>query len=77
MLNGANVGAGALFAAGALVSKGQKIRAGKLAVGVPAKVIGDVDSGVSEYIERDAELYVELARRYIQAGLSNGKYLAR
>ena len=77
VLNGAKIGAGALVAAGALVREGQEIPAGKLAVGVPAKVVGDVDSVLSEYIERDAELYVELARRYIQAGMSNSKYLAR
>jgi len=71
VLNGALIGEGALVAAGALVREGQEIPTRSMAVGVPARVVGDVDDETAEYIRRNAAVYVELALRYIEGGLSN------
>ncbi|MFC6591050.1 gamma carbonic anhydrase family protein [Deinococcus lacus] len=40
MLNGSSLGPGAVLAAGALLLEGQRVEAGQLAVGVPARVVG-------------------------------------
>jgi carbonic anhydrase/acetyltransferase-like protein (isoleucine patch superfamily) len=44
ILSGAHVGAGALIGAGAVVREGQVIPANHLAVGVPAKVMGELSA---------------------------------
>ena len=64
VLNGAEIGEGALVAAGALVKEGQKIPAGKLAVGVPARVIADVSNEQTERIRMSAVHYVSAATAY-------------
>jgi len=61
LLNNAVVGEGAFVAAGALVREGQEIPAGHLAVGVPAKVRGELDEAAAERVRRNAVEYQELA----------------
>ncbi|QAY63754.1 gamma carbonic anhydrase family protein [Xylanimonas allomyrinae] len=67
LLNGAVIGEGAFVAAGALVREGQVIPAGHLAVGVPAKVRGELDDAGRERVASNALHYEELARRHREA----------
>ncbi|GAA1737225.1 gamma carbonic anhydrase family protein [Isoptericola hypogeus] len=64
LLNGAVVGEGAFVAAGALVREGQEIPAGHLAVGVPARVRGELDGAGAERVRRNAIEYQDLAERH-------------
>lgn len=70
VLSGAVVETGSVIAAGALVTEGTRIRAGSLAMGVPAKVVRDVDDELRERIERTWRDYVELARAH-----RSGRYM--
>ncbi|MHC4777223.1 MAG: gamma carbonic anhydrase family protein [Planctomycetota bacterium] len=58
------VGSGAIIGEMALVKQGQKIGPGKIAVGVPARVIGDVTEKNHDMAVWAKELYIDLARRY-------------
>jgi carbonic anhydrase/acetyltransferase-like protein (isoleucine patch superfamily) len=64
VLNGAVIGEGAVIGAGAVVTEGQQIPAGALAVGVPARVVGDAPAGLAA--QASAE-YVAMAARYAAA----------
>ncbi|WP_146413688.1 MULTISPECIES: gamma carbonic anhydrase family protein [Crateriforma] len=64
VLSGAKVGAGAIVAAGALVTEGAEIPAGRLAVGVPAKVIRDVTEDDRDRITSNMQHYVENGQRF-------------
>lgn len=64
LLNGSVVRAGAFVAAGTLVREGQEIPAGSLAVGVPAKVRGELDDAGRERVRQNALSYQELAQRH-------------
>jgi carbonic anhydrase/acetyltransferase-like protein (isoleucine patch superfamily) len=64
LLNGAVVGEGAFVAAGALVREGQEVPPHHLAVGVPAKVRGELDDAGRERVRRNAIEYQELAERH-------------
>ncbi len=71
VLSGARIGRGSLIGAGALVKEGQVIPAGVLAVGAPAKVIGEVKDTHREAIAAGAKHYAELARTYVARGIAN------
>jgi carbonic anhydrase/acetyltransferase-like protein (isoleucine patch superfamily) len=58
------VGRRALVAAGATVPPGMKIPDGMIAVGVPARIAGEVSGGAKRWIETNPETYRELARRH-------------
>lgn len=58
MLNGSRLGLGAVLAAGALLREGQQVPDGMLAVGVPARVVREVEP------PGNAARYVEQAARY-------------
>jgi carbonic anhydrase/acetyltransferase-like protein (isoleucine patch superfamily) len=60
----ASVGVWSIVAEGAVVRSGQVIPDGKVAVGVPAKVIRDVTDADKEVWERYKEVYADLALRY-------------
>ncbi len=64
VLNGAVIGKGCLIGAGALIKEGQVIPDGSLCVGVPAKVIRQLDEAGKEKILANAALYVSLAKEY-------------
>jgi len=49
---------------GCVVKNDQNIPPGKIAVGVPAKIIGDVDEDYKKQWGKYKELYIELAERY-------------
>jgi carbonic anhydrase/acetyltransferase-like protein (isoleucine patch superfamily) len=64
VLDGAIVGRRALVAGGATVPPGMIIPDGKLAVGVPARVVGDVTGGAKHWVDTNPEIYRDLARRH-------------
>lgn len=71
VLSGARVGRGSLLAAGTLVREGQVIPAGSLALGIPARVAGEVTDAHRAAIRRGAEHYVELSRGYLTRGFAH------
>jgi carbonic anhydrase/acetyltransferase-like protein (isoleucine patch superfamily) len=64
VLDGAVVGARALVAAGATVPPGLAVPDGMLAVGVPARIAGEVRGGALEWVQTNPEVYRELAQRH-------------
>ncbi len=64
VLDGAAVGRRALVAAGATVPPGMSIPDGMLAVGVPARVAGQISGGAAQWVATNPEVYRELARRH-------------
>jgi len=64
VLDGATIGARALVAAGATVAPGLVVPDGMLAVGVPARVAGEVRGGALKWVQTNPEVYRELARRH-------------
>jgi carbonic anhydrase/acetyltransferase-like protein (isoleucine patch superfamily) len=64
VLDGAVIGRRALVAAGCTVPPGMAIPEGMLAVGVPARLAGEVTGGARKWVESNPALYRELARRH-------------
>lgn len=64
VLNGAVIGKGCLIGAGALIKEGAVIPDGSLCVGVPAKIVRQLDEAAKEKILANARLYVSLAKEY-------------
>ena len=64
VLDGAIIGRRALVAAGATVAPGTKVPDGMLAVGIPAKVTGEVRGSSLRWVENNPAVYRELARRH-------------
>jgi carbonic anhydrase/acetyltransferase-like protein (isoleucine patch superfamily) len=64
VLDGAVVGDRALVAAGATVPPGMIIPADMLAVGVPARLAGQVSGGAKRWVETNPATYRALARRH-------------
>ncbi len=64
VLNGAVIGKGCLIGAGALIKEGAVIPDGSLCVGVPAKVVRELDEKAKEHILANAAMYVSLAKEY-------------
>ncbi len=58
------VGKGALVGEMGLVKRRQQVPAGKIAVGVPVKVIGDVSDANRDMTVWAKDIYVDLAKRY-------------
>ncbi len=65
----AEVGAGSIVGEMGLVKNHQKIPPGKVAVGVPVRVIGDTDERHRMMTHTAKELYVGLARRYVEGAM--------
>jgi carbonic anhydrase/acetyltransferase-like protein (isoleucine patch superfamily) len=68
VLNGAVVGRGSVVAAGAVVKEGFVVPPGSLVVGMPARVVRQVDAGLRERIEHTWQHYVTQAARH-RAGI--------
>jgi carbonic anhydrase/acetyltransferase-like protein (isoleucine patch superfamily) len=64
VLDGAVIGARALVAGGATVPPGLHVPDGMLAVGLPAKVVGEVTGGAKRWVQTNPEAYRVLARRH-------------
>ena len=64
VLDGAVIGSRALIAAGATVPPGLVVPDGMIAVGVPARVAGEVNGRAKEWVDTNPEVYRALARRH-------------
>jgi carbonic anhydrase/acetyltransferase-like protein (isoleucine patch superfamily) len=64
ILNGAVVGSGCMIAAGALIKEGAVIPDGSLCVGVPAKIVREMDENSRRRMIENAQIYVELGEEY-------------
>ena len=62
LLNGVRVGSGSVVGAGALLTENTVIPSGSLVLGVPAKVVRDVDDELRMRISETVRHYLELAR---------------
>lgn len=70
VLSGAVIERGSVVAAGALVTEGTRVPGGSLAMGVPAKVVREVDEELRRRIERTWRDYVELSRAHREGRFS-------
>jgi carbonic anhydrase/acetyltransferase-like protein (isoleucine patch superfamily) len=68
ILNGAVIGKGCLIGAGALVAEGKVIPDGSLVMGMPGKVVRDLDPTAQDRLLASAAHYRERMRRF-RAGL--------
>ena len=68
VLNGARVGKGCLIGAGALITEGKVIPDGSLVMGMPGKVVRDLDEDARANLLVSAENYRARMRQY-RAGL--------
>jgi carbonic anhydrase/acetyltransferase-like protein (isoleucine patch superfamily) len=64
VLNGAVVGRGSVVAAGAVVKEGFVVPPGSLVVGMPGRVVRQVDASLRERIEHTWQHYVAQAARH-------------
>ena len=64
VLDGVVIGSRSLIAAGATVPPGMVIPDGMIAVGVPARVAGEVKGRAKEWVDTNPEVYRALARRH-------------
>ncbi|MFM1862142.1 MAG: hypothetical protein RLZ26_664, partial [Pseudomonadota bacterium] len=64
VMNGARIGRGCLIGAGALVPEGREIPDGSLVMGMPAKVVRDLDAEARAGILRSAAGYRAKARAF-------------
>jgi carbonic anhydrase/acetyltransferase-like protein (isoleucine patch superfamily) len=64
VLDGVVVGRRALVAAGCTVPPGMVIPDGMIAVGVPARIAGEVVGGAKFWVENNPAVYRDLARRH-------------
>jgi len=64
VLDGATVGARALVAAGCTVPPGMAIPDDTLAVGVPARVVGDLAGEAKRWVQTNPQFYRDLAKRH-------------
>ena len=65
VLDQAVIGSRALVAAGATVPPGMTVPDGMIAVGVPARVAGEVKGRAKEWVDTNPEIYRDLAKRHI------------
>ncbi len=68
LLNGAKIGENSLVGAGSLVTEGKIFPAGSLIVGVPAKLVRELDAEAIARLRESASHYVNNGRRFL-AGL--------
>ncbi|MBY4892289.1 gamma carbonic anhydrase family protein [Rhodobacteraceae bacterium N5(2021)] len=68
VLNSAQIGAGCLIGAGALIPEGKVIPDGSLVMGVPGKVVRDLDEDARAKLLASADHYRQNMRRF-RAGL--------
>src|SRR3954447_6909229 len=64
VLNGAEVGAGCILAAGTVIPEGKRIEPGQLVMGVPGKVVRAISEAERERIYDGVEHYAERAQEY-------------
>ncbi len=64
LLNGVSIGAGSVVGAGSLLTEGTVVPPGSVIMGVPARVVREVDDKLMERIRETWEHYVAQARRH-------------
>lgn len=64
VLNGAKIGSNCLIGAGALITEGKEIPDGSLVMGVPGKVVRDLDEAAIEGLRKSALGYQANMRRF-------------
>ncbi|MBI3235262.1 MAG: gamma carbonic anhydrase family protein [Bacteroidetes bacterium] len=64
ILNNAVIGDYCIIGANALVPEGMIIPEGSLVVGTPAKILRTLDEDAKEKIRKNADVYVELGKKY-------------
>lgn len=64
VLDGAEIGRNCLIGAGALVPEGKKIPDNSLVMGIPGKVVKEVDAEREATLTRSARIYVDNFKRY-------------
>lgn len=64
VLNGAKIGKNCIVGAGAVVTEGKEFPDNSLIVGAPAKVMRTLDADAAAKLARNAEHYVDNARRF-------------
>jgi len=64
VLTGSEVGEHCIIGAGGLVPEGKSIPSGTIAMGLPVKVLRNVDEEDIARIERTASAYLELVKKY-------------
>jgi carbonic anhydrase/acetyltransferase-like protein (isoleucine patch superfamily) len=67
LLNGVHVGAGSVIGAGALLPEGMKVPPGSVVLGIPARVVREVDDELRDRIRITWQHYLDQARSH-QAG---------
>ncbi|MCK0148527.1 gamma carbonic anhydrase family protein [Marivita sp. S6314] len=69
ILNGAKIGKNCLIGAGALITEGKEIPDGSLVMGVPGKVVRQLDDAAIDGLRKSAFFYQENMRRF-KSGLT-------
>ena len=64
VLNGAHIGKNSIVGAGAVVSEGKDFPEGSLILGVPAKVVKQLNESQVKLIQDNADNYVKLSKQY-------------
>jgi carbonic anhydrase/acetyltransferase-like protein (isoleucine patch superfamily) len=64
LLNGVSVGSGSVVAAGAVVPEGMQVPSGSLVMGVPARIVRQVDAALAQRAAATWKHYVEEARAH-------------
>lgn len=64
ILNGAKIGRNCLIGAGALITEGKDIPDGSLVMGVPGKVVRQLDSTAIAGLQRSARIYQDNMRKF-------------
>jgi carbonic anhydrase/acetyltransferase-like protein (isoleucine patch superfamily) len=64
LLNRVTIGAGSVVAAGAVVPEGMQVPPGSLVMGVPGRIVRQVDSGLAERVAATWKHYVKEARAH-------------
>ena len=62
IMDGVEIGDGCIIGAGAVVSPGKKIPARSMVMGLPGKVVKELEESQLEGIQKSAETYVKLAK---------------
>jgi carbonic anhydrase/acetyltransferase-like protein (isoleucine patch superfamily) len=64
LLNGVRVGKGSVIGAGAVLIEGTEVRPGSVVVGVPGRVVREVDPAMRERIDHTWRHYIAQAERH-------------
>lgn len=69
VMDGAEIGEECIIGAGSVVSPGKKIPARSVVMGIPGKVVKELDENQVEAILKSAQTYVKLAQEHLKEDL--------